>query len=191
MAAGPPVPVLVDLDEQDASGTDAAAASPSPSPAEEAAEGDPAPPDLGVRAIAVGAHVLEEGAEPRHAYVVGAGPDWRVRFWETAGLRADGCCVVSGADSGEDGQAAAKYDVRAVGDAVVVEEVPGKAAAPAAAEEDADGKKAKASKGTIVSLLQQDVLSGHKDTVLDVALLERPYGMVVSVDRAGVAYVFC
>ena len=151
-----------------------------------------------MRAIAVGAHVPDEGADPRHAYVVGAGPDWRVRFWECAGMRADGCSVVSGGGGGagdEDGERAAAYDVRGVGDAVVVEEVPGKAAAATAAEEEdgeaAGGKKGRASKGTIVSLLQQDVLNGHKDMVLDVALLERPYGMIVSVDRAGVAYVFC
>ena len=195
-AAGPPVPALVDLDGQDAPGADAA-----PWPSADGPAGAGPPPDLGVRAIAVGAHVPDEGADPRHAYVVGAGPDWRVRFWESAGMRADGCCVVSGgggAAGDEDGERAAAYDVRGVGDAVVVEEAPGKAAAAAATEEEdgetasaASGKKGRASKGTIVSLLQQDVLNGHKDTVLDVALLERPYGMIVSVDRAGVAYVFC
>jgi phosphoinositide-3-kinase regulatory subunit 4 len=187
---GPPVPVLIDLDEEDVDGD----VSPSQLSTDEAADAEP-PPDLGVRAIAVGAHVLDESVEPRHAYVVCAGPDWRVRFWEGPGMRGEGSCVVSGGGSSADDDAAtvapSTYEIKGVGDAVVVEEVPGKTTTAEGSEGEAGGKKARAGKGTIVSLLQQDVLSGHKDTVLDVALLERPYGMIVSVDRAGVAYVFC
>jgi phosphoinositide-3-kinase regulatory subunit 4 len=31
---------------------------------------------------------------------------------------------------------------------------------------------------------------GHKDTVTAVALLEYPFGMIVSADRSGAVYIF-
>ncbi|KAI9809196.1 MAG: hypothetical protein M1825_002487 [Sarcosagium campestre] len=45
-------------------------------------------------------------------------------------------------------------------------------------------------RSTVISLQQQQLLRSHLDSILDVALLELPYGMVVSVDRSGVIYVF-
>jgi len=43
---------------------------------------------------------------------------------------------------------------------------------------------------SIISLAQQRLLMSHLDGVTDVAVLLSPYGMVVSVDRAGGVYVF-
>jgi phosphoinositide-3-kinase regulatory subunit 4 len=37
---------------------------------------------------------------------------------------------------------------------------------------------------------QQQLLRSHLDSILDVALLENPYTMTVSVDRSGVVFVF-
>jgi phosphoinositide-3-kinase regulatory subunit 4 len=37
---------------------------------------------------------------------------------------------------------------------------------------------------------QQHLLKSHVDTVLDVALIEQPYGMVISADRSGVINLF-
>lgn len=45
-------------------------------------------------------------------------------------------------------------------------------------------------RSTVISLQQQLLLKRHLDEVLDVAMLERPYGMIVSVDRNGGVYVF-
>jgi phosphoinositide-3-kinase regulatory subunit 4 len=42
----------------------------------------------------------------------------------------------------------------------------------------------------VISLQQQQLLRSHLDAVVDVALLESPYGMTVSVDRSGVVFVF-
>ena len=46
------------------------------------------------------------------------------------------------------------------------------------------------SRSTVFSLQQQQLLQSHLDAVTDVAVLESPYGMVVSGDRSGVVYVF-
>lgn len=53
------------------------------------------------------------------------------------------------------------------------------------------GGNASAGKGSVVSTQQQSMLRGHKDVITDVAVLEVPYGMVVSVDRSGMVYVWC
>ncbi|KAK7526993.1 uncharacterized protein IWZ02DRAFT_445112 [Phyllosticta citriasiana] len=47
-----------------------------------------------------------------------------------------------------------------------------------------------ASRENLRGLQQQQLLRGHLDNIMDVAVLEQPYGMVVSVDRAGCVFVF-
>ncbi|KAK9480794.1 hypothetical protein V1514DRAFT_324477 [Lipomyces japonicus] len=49
---------------------------------------------------------------------------------------------------------------------------------------------AQSSRPTLISAKQQATIKNHADAVLDVALLCRPYGLIVSVDRAGVVKVF-
>jgi len=45
-------------------------------------------------------------------------------------------------------------------------------------------------RSTVISLQQQQLLKSHLDSILDVTILRAPYGMTVSVDRAGMVYVF-
>lgn len=45
-------------------------------------------------------------------------------------------------------------------------------------------------RSTVISLQQQQLLKSHLDAVTDVAVLESPYMMSVSVDRSGVVFVF-
>ena len=45
-------------------------------------------------------------------------------------------------------------------------------------------------RSTLISLQQQNLLRRHLDSIMDVAILERPALMTVSVDRAGGVYVF-
>jgi phosphoinositide-3-kinase, regulatory subunit 4 len=49
---------------------------------------------------------------------------------------------------------------------------------------------AKGSRSTLISLQQQQLLRGHLDAIMDIAVLRVPYGMVVSGDRGGCVYVF-
>ncbi|KAJ3472689.1 hypothetical protein NLG97_g10788 [Lecanicillium saksenae] len=45
-------------------------------------------------------------------------------------------------------------------------------------------------RSTVISLQQQQLLQSHLDSIQDVALLEYPYTMSVSVDRSGMVFVF-
>jgi phosphoinositide-3-kinase regulatory subunit 4 len=46
------------------------------------------------------------------------------------------------------------------------------------------------SRSTVISLGQQVLLRNHLDTIQNMALIETPYGMIVSLDRSGVICVF-
>jgi phosphoinositide-3-kinase, regulatory subunit 4 len=46
------------------------------------------------------------------------------------------------------------------------------------------------SRQAFISIQQEKLLKNHLDCVLDVALLENPYAMIVSVDRAGCINIF-
>ncbi|KAF2672203.1 phosphoinositide 3-kinase regulatory subunit 4 [Microthyrium microscopicum] len=157
----------------------------------------PAGTDKAVRAVVVGSHIGSNGAESKYSFMLTAGPDWKVRFWDTS--LKDLCCVVSGSDLDEPKPT---YTLDSVGDVTVLSEKAGALPADVDASNTTSrsraggsnpatpSRKVKSSKSAIVSLQQQSLLRGHKDTIMDVALLEYPYGMVVSVDRAGVVYVY-
>ena len=53
-----------------------------------------------------------------------------------------------------------------------------------------DGGVNKPPRNTVISAAQQALLRNHLDGIMDVCVLERPYGVVVSVDRGGGVYVF-
>ena len=48
----------------------------------------------------------------------------------------------------------------------------------------------KSSRSGAIALQQQYLLKSHVDRILDVALIEQPYGMVISADRSGVINLF-
>jgi phosphoinositide-3-kinase, regulatory subunit 4 len=189
------IPTLLDLDQQEnrPGGTISRF---TPSSAMHASA--PSDPERGVRALLVSAHIAPEGGETKHLYMLSAGPDWKVRFWECG--RPDASMIVSGLDIDE---AKPLYMELKAGDAVqIVVEKPLRTEDAAGAERTpgSSGKKKRddpASPGgssrrkskAVVSLQQQNLLRGHKDSIMDVALVEWPYGMVVSVDRSGVIYV--
>lgn len=177
--------------------------------------------DQAVHALAMGAHAHDSNADPRYAFLLAAGPDWKLRFWDSK--NANACAVVSGLDVDESPPSFAMHNT---GEAIVIAEKqqqqqqaltedatggtplsveggsgsggagggvgPGSGGGVGGSSKTltSGGKKGRGSKGSIVSLQQQSLLRGHKDTITDIALLEVPYGMVVSVDRAGMIYVW-
>jgi phosphoinositide-3-kinase regulatory subunit 4 len=160
-------------------------------------------PDRAIRSLVMGSHVLEDGTDPKHFFILSAGPEWKVRFWDTSQPQLS--MVVSGLDVEENKPT---YTPNHINDVLVVTERQVPTASTATNDPSTDSprkgsstqggsapstpsKKSKtASKSSIISLQQQHLLKGHRDTITDVALLEYPYGMVVSVDRSGVIYVF-
>jgi len=45
-------------------------------------------------------------------------------------------------------------------------------------------------RSTVISQQQQQLMKNHLDSINDVAFLEVPYGMVVSVDRSGMVFIY-
>ena len=166
--------------------------------------------DRGIRTFVTGMDTLEGVRESRYGFLLTAGSDRKIRFWDMT--RIESSSVVSGLDF-EEPQPTYTLSQPTQTLIVHVERSPQSAAAAAATTggpsnrpSSAAGKQspqpseahvsssAKASvrppRSTVISIQQQQLLSAHLDSITDVALLEAPYGMIVSGNRSGVIYVF-
>lgn len=148
--------------------------------------------DRGIRALAVGGEFpADERREVKSGFIVTGGTDKKLRCWDVT--RCDASMVISGLDAEEDQP---KFTTSHPTTALTVtsERIPQQApSAPnAAAGSKAGGKKnaVKQPRSAIISAQQQQLLKNHLDTIMDVAILESPVGMTVSVDRMGCIYVF-
>ncbi|KAF3385143.1 Serine/threonine-protein kinase ppk19 [Penicillium rolfsii] len=125
-------------------------------------------------------------------FIVSAGSDRRIRFWDLA--NPAGSMIVSGLDAVANGTAASKpqYETTQPGPnlSMVIEHMPRSSGDSAAAAGSKKGASPRPPRGTVISLQQQMLLKSHLDIIQDVAVLRQPYGMIVSVDRAGMVYVF-
>jgi phosphoinositide-3-kinase regulatory subunit 4 len=178
---------LIDMDEEKAGGALSRFAT-APEPTSNAVI------NKGVRAMAMGVHV-----DPKFYFFVTAGPDWKVRFWDT--LHPDSSSIISGMEL-EEGRptytsAAHPPDLTIISERLSPPPpISGSSGAQAGSPASSKGgrvekRSTREKKGSsIVSMQQQHLLKSHLDTIMDVALLEVPYGMVVSVDRMGCIYVF-
>ncbi|KAF2459028.1 phosphoinositide 3-kinase regulatory subunit 4 [Lineolata rhizophorae] len=201
---------------------------PSASPGPGAAGTSLAPNARSIRAVAGAVHVSDDSTEPRHAFYVSAGPDWKVRFWDLS--HPDAGCTISGADIDEPKPI---YSVNTTGETIVMTareggavdvapsttpsrqqgrvrggESPAMSPSPTGravsrAESNTSARRSggggggsggstggRASRSSIITLQQQNLLKSHMDAITDVAILEYPFGMVISADRSGVVYVF-
>lgn len=142
--------------------------------------------DRGVRAMVVATSVPDESRDVRHAFIVTGGSDKRLRFWDIP--RPENSSIYSGLLPDE---AKPTYTATnpTTGLALNTERFP--RASPTAPNA-AKGKSSngKAPRSTVISQQQQQLLQSHVDAVLDVALLEWPYPMSVSVDRSGIVFVY-
>lgn len=127
-------------------------------------------------------------------FIVSAGSDRRIRFWDLA--NPAGSMIVSGLDAVSTGNAASKpqYESSQPGPnlSMVTELMPRSSAHGdgTAAAGSKKGASPRPPRSTVISLQQQMLLKSHLDIIQDVAVLRQPYGMIVSVDRAGMVYVF-
>ena len=147
-------------------------------------------PDRGIRALALGLDAPEDGRESKYGFFLTGGADKKLRFWDVT--RAEASMVISGLDAEEDQP---KFTTSHPTTTLTLntERVPqpGPSAPNAAAGSNSPAKKgARPPRSTVISAQQQQLLRSHLDTILDVAVLEHPVAMTVSVDRKGVIYVF-
>ncbi|KAF9885873.1 Serine/threonine-protein kinase [Aspergillus nanangensis] len=148
-----------------------------------------------VCAFAVGFDSPDDGKDnsTRCGFIVSGGTDRKIRFWDLARPELSG--IVSGLEAVSDGVATGKprYELSQPGPSLLVttEHLPN--ALPSGTNGKGGSKKGgsgRLPRSTVISLQQQQLLKSHLDFIQDVAVLRVPYGMVVSVDRAGMVYVF-
>ena len=151
-------------------------------------------PDRGVRALAIGLDSPEDGREAKYGFFLAGGSDKKLRFWDV--MRVEASMVISGLDADEDQP---KYTSTHPTTTLMLNSERAPQPRPSAPNAAAGNKPssnaakkagARPPRSTVISLQQQQLLRSHLDTILDVALLENPIGMTVSVDRSGVIYVF-
>lgn len=145
--------------------------------------------DRGVRAMIVGTGTAEDSREVRHAFIVTGGSDKRLRFWDVG--RPENSCVYSGLHP-DDPKPSYSTTNPMGGLTLTTERFPRHT--PTAPNASKGGKSGSNGSGrpprsTVISSQQQQLLQSHLDSILDVALLEYPYPMSVSVDRSGVVFV--
>ncbi|KKF95724.1 Serine/threonine-protein kinase VPS15 [Ceratocystis platani] len=157
----------------------------------------PAPTDRGVRAMLVGTGVSQDGLDVKHAFLITGGSDKKLRFWDLALL--DNSLVYAGLGPDE---APPRFVASSPAPGVLIntERVPREGRGGRGERDETQHGRYRAAtaatsanrpaRNTVISQEQQHLLRSHLDCITDVALLEHPYTMSVSVDRSGVIYVF-
>ncbi|OJJ37742.1 hypothetical protein ASPWEDRAFT_468916 [Aspergillus wentii DTO 134E9] len=156
----------------------------------------PSSAPAGICAFSVGFDSPDDGKDnsTRCGYIVSAGCDRKIRFWDLA--RPELSTIVSGQEVVSDGGTVGKprYELSQPGANLIVttEHIPSSSASSGGGGKGSTKKGAsgRPPRSTVISLQQQQLLKTHLDFIQDVAVLRAPYGMVVSVDRAGMVYVF-
>ncbi|KAJ5813182.1 hypothetical protein N7447_010205 [Penicillium robsamsonii] len=154
---------------------------------------NPAGDRLGIWGFAVGLNAPGEDKDSntKCGYIISAGCDRKIRFWDLA--RPDLSSIVSGLDVVSDGSASGKphYEQSQPGPSLLVttEHLPS-SSSTGNSRDTRKGASPRPPRSTVISLQQQMLLKSHLDIIQDVAVLRVPYGMVVSVDRAGMVYIF-
>lgn len=154
--------------------------------------------DRGVRAMLVGTGAADDQREVRHAFIITAGSDKKLRFWDLS--RIENSLVYSGLQPDE-GKPSFTASHPTPSMTLNTERWPRQVGGPlsGSAANGASSPGGRGSRGaganrptrtTVISLQQQQLLRSHLDAVVDVAMLESPYMMSVSVDRSGVVFVF-
>ncbi|PFH60280.1 hypothetical protein XA68_11200 [Ophiocordyceps unilateralis] len=135
----------------------------------------------GVHALVVGTGTSENSRDVRYAYMATGGSDKKLRFWDVS--RIESSCVYSGLQPDE---TAPTYNATHPTTGLTLN----------TERASTGGTRSKGSAGsrpprsTVISMQQQQLLQSHLDAVLDLAILEYPYTMSVSVDRSGAVFVF-
>jgi phosphoinositide-3-kinase regulatory subunit 4 len=147
-----------------------------------------------------GLNMQSEDSETQPAFVVTGGPDNKVRFWDCE--RLEGCRIVNGAVDEKPTYTMSNLSL----DTKVISEKPVESTQQAANAVEsnkvtgaspkrggvagAGSASSSSAKYQAIRLSARSLLQGHLDMVTDVAVLERPFGMVVSGDRSGRVFVY-
>jgi phosphoinositide-3-kinase regulatory subunit 4 len=148
--------------------------------------------ERGIRAVVIHTQAINDKSDATQTFMLTAGPDWKIRYWDTN--RPEASMVVSGLEADE---AKAQYTTsQPTPDTVVItERLSQTQSQPSSGRDSRNATLSrktpqKSSRSGLISSQQQHLLKSHLDSILDVALVEQPYGMVISADRSGVINMF-
>ncbi|KAG0652896.1 Serine threonine-kinase ppk19 [Hyphodiscus hymeniophilus] len=149
--------------------------------------------ERGVRAMIAGVDAHDDSRDAKYGFIITGGSDKKIRFWDLD--RMENSMVVSGLDA-EELKPSFTTAHPTASLTLHTERVPRRE--PTAPNAGAGSKTSNSSKSTnsrpprstVISLQQQQLLKSHLDSILDVALLDSPYRLMVSVDRQGVIFIF-
>lgn len=150
--------------------------------------------DRGVRAMITGTDNHDNSRDSKYGFIITGGSDKKLRFWDVT--RVENSMVVSGLDVEEktptfnSAHPTASMTLNTESMGRPGPTAPNAASGRGSSVTSGNSVGSKPPRSTVISLQQQQLLRSHLDSILDVALLESPYGMVVSVDRSGVVFVF-
>jgi phosphoinositide-3-kinase regulatory subunit 4 len=150
--------------------------------------------DRGIRAMVAGTDTHDNGRDAtKSGFIITAGSDRKVRFWDLN--HVENSMVVSGLDIEEKVPTfTAAHPTPTLTLSTESTGRPNPTAPNAASSTKSPSSNrsvsSKPPRSTVISLQQQQLLKSHLDSILDVALLESPYGMLISVDRSGVVFIF-
>jgi len=137
-------------------------------------------PHKGIRALAVRVDVPDTDAqEAKRGFLLSGGADRKLRVWDVG--RVETSTVLSGLGADEEPP---RFGTSQPTTGLVVH------SERTSALEGREGKGGKRPRSAVISARQRELLRSHLDEVMDVAVLERPVGMTVSVDRGGGVRVF-
>jgi phosphoinositide-3-kinase, regulatory subunit 4 len=148
-------------------------------------------PNLTITAF-FGVNQTSEESETQHPFAISGGPDNKIRFWDCE--RLEGCRVVSGGGPTDEkptytfstlGLDTKVLSERKLGESTAVAESP-----KVSSKRGESKKDVPLSKYETIRLSARSLLEGHLDSITDVALVEKPFGMVVSADESGQVFVF-
>ena len=148
--------------------------------------------DSDIRALAIGLDFPDDDRDAKNGFFLTGGPDRKVRFWDI--MRMEASTVVNGLDADEPrSRFITTHPITSL--VLTIEQTPQNAISGALSTKREANSAAKRSsarppRSTVISKQQQQLLRSHLDMILDVAFLEYPIGMTVSVDRAGIIYIF-
>ncbi|KAI5198419.1 ARM repeat-containing protein [Aureobasidium subglaciale] len=164
-----------------------------------------------VKAFIMSMHTSPDTSEPRHPFLVTTGPDWKIRFWDTDRIASS--MIVNDKDekatytATKFGNDISAYTEQSLSDSISEKErlssspASGRTGTMSPVSNDADSERGstkkkkenregKVARYEVIRKSANQLLKGHKDTVTAVALLEYPFGMIISADRSGAVYIF-
>lgn len=143
--------------------------------------------DTELLCMAIGVDSPKDADDNRHIHIVSGGSDRKIRFWDLNSVESSS--IVSGLAAESEAVSffrAYNNAVKVIGEKLIHVTNSNKTSTAASKS----SRPSRSARTAIIASEQQDLARNHQASVVDIAILHRPYQMIISADRAGVIKVF-